>query len=178
MLLDGKYLQDRQIMLCAGTTNREQQHALGFVEITTENAEAVAGLRYVTGGVKGLHKAVKGVFGNHAQVQRCTWHKQENTAEHLNNKEDRERMRCTMPVGLWQNHVTRKQESRLRPCRRTGLETSGAAGGQQSGQRHRKDAGAAKAGAGEHARSKLADHQNRRECKQPSARKPAASLRN
>ncbi len=93
LMIDGKYMRDRQILLCVGITEEGQKRVLGFAETTTENAEAVEGLllnlierglRYEKGllvcidGAKGLHKAVEDVFGEYAQVQRCTWHKREN----------------------------------------------------------------------------------------------------
>ena len=46
-------------------------------------------------GARGLHKAVKETFGDHAQVQRCTWHKQENVVSYLK-EEDKDRVRSKM----------------------------------------------------------------------------------
>ena len=111
LLLDGKHLRGQQIVLCVGITDKGEKRVLGFVETTTENAEAITGLlqdllarglHYAEGllcvidGAKGMRTAVKNVFGDHAQVQRCTWHKRENVVGHLKNKGDRIRVRRTM----------------------------------------------------------------------------------
>ncbi len=42
-----------------------------------------AGLLVVIDGAKGLRKAVGKVFGDHAAVQRCQWHKRENVVSYL-----------------------------------------------------------------------------------------------
>ena len=104
LLIDGKYLQERQIVLCVGITAEGHKRILGFVETTTENAQAIAGLlevlierglRYDEGllcvidGAKGLRAAIRDVFGKYAQVQRCTWHKRENVVGHLKKKRTR-----------------------------------------------------------------------------------------
>ncbi len=87
LLIDGKYLQECQIVLCMSITADGKKEILGMVETTTENAEAIAGLLEglinrglcydqgllcVVDGAKGLYKAVKDVFGDYTQVQRCT----------------------------------------------------------------------------------------------------------
>jgi putative transposase len=71
---------------------------LGFVQTGTENAAACTtflrglverglrveeGLLVVVDGSKGLSRAVREVFGAHAVVQRCTWHKRENVVSYL-----------------------------------------------------------------------------------------------
>ena len=111
LLIDGKHLQERQIVLCVGITAEGNKRILGFVETTTENAQAIAGLledliarglRHDEGllcvidGAKGLRKAIRDVFGTYAQVQRCTWHKRENVVGHLKKKEDQPRIRRKM----------------------------------------------------------------------------------
>ncbi len=90
LMIDGKYMRERQILHCVGITEEGQKRVLGFVEATTEAVEGLLlnlierGLRYEKGllvcidGAKGLRKAVEDVFGEYAQVQRCTWHKREN----------------------------------------------------------------------------------------------------
>lgn len=97
--LDGKYLAQHQIVICLGLTEDGRKLPLGFVETTTENAEAVKGLlqdllrrglRFERGllcvidGSKGLFKAVTDTFGAYAVVQRCQWHKRENVVSYLN----------------------------------------------------------------------------------------------
>jgi transposase-like protein len=41
------------------------------------------GLLYVIDGSKGLRKAIYGVFGNRALIQRCQWHERENVVSYL-----------------------------------------------------------------------------------------------
>jgi len=45
-----------------------------------------AGLLVVTDGAKGLHAAVREVFGAAALLQRCQWHKRENVLDYLPNR--------------------------------------------------------------------------------------------
>lgn len=100
--LDGKYLAQHQVVICLGLTDDGRRIPLGFVETTTENAQAVKGLlqdllrrglRFERGilcvidGSKGLMKAVTETFGEHAVVQRCQWHKRENVVSYLNEKD-------------------------------------------------------------------------------------------
>ncbi len=102
LILDGKSQQEEQIMICVGITATGEKDILDFVQATTEHANAVEGLlqdvldrglRYEQGllvildGAKGLRKAVNQVFGAYAQVQRCTWHKQENVAGKIKKSE-------------------------------------------------------------------------------------------
>jgi len=71
---------------------------LGFVQTATENRKVCAtflrglverglrvdlGLLVVTDGAKGLHAAVREVFGAAALLQRCQWHKRENVLAYL-----------------------------------------------------------------------------------------------
>ena len=102
LILDGKSQQEEQIIICVGITATGEKDILDFVQTTTEHANAVEGLlqdvldrglRYEQGllvildGTKGLRKAVNQVFGAYAQVQRCTWHKQENVAGKIKKSE-------------------------------------------------------------------------------------------
>jgi transposase-like protein len=74
---------------------------LGFVQTATENRKVCTaflrelverGLRFelgllvVTDGAKGLHAAVREVFGAAAILQRCQWHKRENVLEYLSQR--------------------------------------------------------------------------------------------
>ncbi len=100
--IDGKYLARHQIVICMGLTSNGRKIVMGFVETTTENAEAVKGLLQhlihrglsfsegilcIIDGSKGLYKAVRDVFGESAAVQRCQWHKRENVTSYLSEKE-------------------------------------------------------------------------------------------
>lgn len=97
--LDGKTLASEQIVLCLGLRLDGVKRVLGFVECSTENAEAVKGLfrelierglRFdegllvVVDGGKGLAKATRETFGSFAVLQRCQWHKRENVVGYLN----------------------------------------------------------------------------------------------
>ena len=108
--IDGKYLKKHQVVLCVGITDKGKKQILGSIDTSTENAEAVKGLLegliargldfskgilVVIDGAKGFHKAVKETFGGKAQVQRCTWHKQENVLSYLK-EEDKERVKHKM----------------------------------------------------------------------------------
>ncbi|MCH8121917.1 MAG: transposase [Bacteroidetes bacterium] len=96
--IDGKYLARHQIVICMGLTKDGRKMPMGFVETTTENAEAIKGLLQrlirrglsfesgilcIIDGSKGLYKAVREVFGEHAAIQRCQWHKRENVTSYL-----------------------------------------------------------------------------------------------
>lgn len=100
--IDGKYLAGRQVVICLGLTLDGRKLPLGFVETTTENSESIKGLLKdligrgldfrqgllcVIDGAKGVFKAVREVFGEYAQVQRCQWHKRENVVSYLPEKE-------------------------------------------------------------------------------------------
>ena len=71
-------------MLCVGTTEEGQKQVPGFVETTTENAEAITGLLQdliergllcVIDGAKGLRKAIQDVIGPYGArgTSRRTW---------------------------------------------------------------------------------------------------------
>ena len=100
--IDGKYLARHQMVICLGLTADGRKIPMGFVETTSENAEAVKGLLQrlirrglsfgegilcIIDGSKGLYKAVREVFGEHVAVQRCQWHKRENVTSYLNEKD-------------------------------------------------------------------------------------------
>ena len=100
--IDGKYLARHQIVICMGLTADGRKIPMGFVETTTENAEAIKGLFQrlihrglsfdggilcIIDGSKGLYKAVRDVFGEFAAVQRCQWHKRENVTSYLSEKD-------------------------------------------------------------------------------------------
>ncbi len=102
LIIDGKYLARHQIVICLGVDTDGHKIPLGFIETTTENAEAVGGLLQdlirrdlnfsqgllcVVDGAKGLRKAIRDVFGKHAVVQRCQWHKRENVVSYLGERD-------------------------------------------------------------------------------------------
>lgn len=99
LVIDGKYLAKHQMVICLGVDSEGHKIPLGFIETTTENSGAIKGLLQdlirrdldfsrgllcVVDGAKGLHKAIREVFGAYALVQRCQWHKRENVVSYLN----------------------------------------------------------------------------------------------
>lgn len=98
VVLDGKTFATDTMVIALGITVRGEKVLLGFVQTGTENAAVCAaflrqlierglqvpeGLLVVLDGSKGLRRAVREVFGEHAAVQRCTWHKRENVVAYL-----------------------------------------------------------------------------------------------
>jgi transposase-like protein len=98
LMLDGRGMGDHLLVIALGIDRTGGKHVLGVVEGSTES-EAVArrlledlirrGLPverarlFVIDGGKGLRKAIKGVFGSWAVVQRCQVHKLRNVLDHL-----------------------------------------------------------------------------------------------
>jgi len=93
VMMDATKIRDKHIMICVGITEAGTKQVLGFAELTSENAKAIEsllarlirqglhsdqGLLFVVDGSKGIHRAIKAVYGRYAQIQRCTQHKREN----------------------------------------------------------------------------------------------------
>lgn len=93
LLIDGKTLRGKQILLVVGLTTTGEKVIMGFVEANTEAHPCVVGLLQglqergfktsgsllvLLDGSKGLHKGVREVLGDRALIQRCQWHKREN----------------------------------------------------------------------------------------------------
>jgi len=98
LVLDGKTFAEDSMVIALGITLTGEKVILGFVQTATENETVCAaflrellerglrieqGLLVVIDGAKGLRKAVQTVFGDHAVVQRCQWHKRENVLAYL-----------------------------------------------------------------------------------------------
>lgn len=98
LVLDGKSFGEDEMVIALGVTVKGEKLILGFVQTATENEKVLssflrslvdrglgyeAGLLVVIDGAKGLRKAVGKVFGDHAAVQRCQWHKRENVVSYL-----------------------------------------------------------------------------------------------
>lgn len=98
LLLDGKTFAEDEMVVAVGVTITGEKVLLGFVQTATENRKVCAaflrelverglgfdlGLLVVTDGAKGLHAAVREVFGSAAVLHRCQWHKRENVLEYL-----------------------------------------------------------------------------------------------
>jgi putative transposase len=90
LFVDGKYLLGEQIVLALGVTAQGAKVPLGFVQSANEHHQPCVdlfkdlirrglqigdGLLCVVDGAKGFRKALTIVFGNHALIQRCQWHK-------------------------------------------------------------------------------------------------------
>ncbi len=103
LFIDGKYFRKHQVLIAMGLTSEGKKVVLGCVEVGSESQEATKGLLEdlfdrglqihqgllcVVDGAKGLHAAIKEVFGGFVQVQRCCWHKRENVVAHMS-KEDK-----------------------------------------------------------------------------------------
>ncbi len=98
LMLDGKTFAEDEMVAAIGVTITGEKVLLGFVQTATENRKVCAaflrelverglradlGLLVVTDGAKGLHAAVREVFGAAAVLQRCQWHKRENVLAYL-----------------------------------------------------------------------------------------------
>lgn len=98
VMVDGTHVGDHVLLIALGIDAEGTKHVLGVREGTTENAAVCRGLLsdlierglaadqnrlFVIDGGKGLRKAIRGVFGATAQIQRCQVHKERNVLEHL-----------------------------------------------------------------------------------------------
>lgn len=97
IFIDGKSLGGEQIIVLLGVTEHGRKIPLEFVQAHSEKSEPVADLLrrvqkrgvnienvlYIVDGSKGFRKAIKQVCGEHALIQRCTWHKVENIKSYL-----------------------------------------------------------------------------------------------
>jgi transposase-like protein len=96
--IDGKRVAGEQMIVCLGVTEKGYKKVLGFTQATTERSEPIVellrdllergltfeeGILCVIDGSKGLRKAIREVFGQRAEVQRCQWHKRENVVSYL-----------------------------------------------------------------------------------------------
>ena len=98
LAMDGKTFAGDQIVIALGVTTTGEKRILGLVQTATENKRACAsflreieergfrapnGLLAVLDGAKGLRAAVRDVFGEKVEIQRCQWHKRENVLSYL-----------------------------------------------------------------------------------------------
>ncbi len=98
LVLDGKTFAEDSMVLALGILRTGEKKLLGVVQTATENATVCTeflrglverglrtdrGLLCVIDGAKGLRKALQTVFGRHAVVQRCQWHKRQNVVAYL-----------------------------------------------------------------------------------------------
>jgi len=102
LVMDGKGFAEDTMVTALGVTLDGHKVILGFVQASTENAEALTpflrslldrglkidqGLLVVLDGGKGLRSAVRRALGKKALVHRCQWHKRENVVDHLSKSE-------------------------------------------------------------------------------------------
>jgi transposase-like protein len=98
LILDGKTFGSDEMVIVLGVTRDGRKILLGFIQTGAENERVCRemlerlldrgmrieeGLLCVIDGSKGLRKAIYGVFGNRALIQRCQWHKRENVVGYL-----------------------------------------------------------------------------------------------
>jgi putative transposase len=98
LILDGKTFGSDEMVIALGVIHDGRKILLGFIQTGTENERVCremleglvdrglgteGGLLCVIDGSKGLRKAIYGVFGNRALIQRCQWHKRENVVGYL-----------------------------------------------------------------------------------------------
>jgi transposase-like protein len=98
LVLDGKTFAGDQLVIALGVTTTGEKRILGLVQTATENRRVMASflrelgergfplegpLLVVLDGSKGLRAAVREVYGETVQVQRCQWHKRENVVSYL-----------------------------------------------------------------------------------------------
>ncbi len=98
MMIDGVSFHDTLVIAALGFTSDGSKHILGLWHGATENTTVCKGLLndlierglptdrsylFVLDGSKALHKAVKAVFGDRAQMQRCHVHKERNVISYL-----------------------------------------------------------------------------------------------
>ncbi|MDP4179652.1 MAG: transposase [Bacillota bacterium] len=97
MMMDGAHLCEYLVVVVLGITKEGKKKILGLIEGSTENSKICSDLLqsiidrgldtneerlFVLDG-KGLHKAVKDVFGDKVHKQRCQIHKQRNVQKYL-----------------------------------------------------------------------------------------------
>jgi len=98
VIIDGKTFRRDEMIVALGITMKGRKVILGFIQSGSENARVIKeflkdliergleteqGFLFVMDGSKGIRKAVREIFGKHALVQRCQWHKRENVLSYL-----------------------------------------------------------------------------------------------
>lgn len=98
LMIDGIDLKGRTVVVALGITTDGVKLPLGLWEGHTENAAVATallsdlvdrgldpeqGMLFVIDGAKALKKAIRDVFGQNAELQRCIRHKERNVLSHL-----------------------------------------------------------------------------------------------
>jgi transposase-like protein len=103
------------MLIALGVTSDGRKIPLGFAQAASENSIIIKellqnlinrglhydqGLLFVVDGSKGIHKAIRELFGSCGIIQRCQWHKRENVLKYLNeNIQDIYRRRINKAYG-------------------------------------------------------------------------------
>ena len=102
VMVDATWLGEHMMLVVLGIDATGNKHVLGVREGTTENEGVCRSLLselvdrgmpverarlFVIDGGKGLRKAIRGVFGVWALIQRCQVHKMRNVLQHLPDKQ-------------------------------------------------------------------------------------------
>ncbi len=176
--IDGKHFAKYQVVVAMGLTLTGEKVVLGFAQVPSENTEAIEGLLEdliarglrlgegllcMVDGSKGIHAAVRKVFGKYALVQRCCWHKQENVVAHVK-KEDQPRYRKRLQSAYRKPTYAAAKAALNEPPNGVAVQRSQSR--RQSGRRHGADTDAASAGPGPGAGPQLAYDQQHREPEQ------------
>jgi putative transposase len=126
VLLNGTTFAEDEMVGAVGVTMAGAKVLLGFVQTATENRKVCAaflrelverglridlGLLVATDGAKGLHAAVREVFGAAAVLQRCQWHKREHVLAYL---PERHRAACRRTLQAAYEQPTYEAATRAR----------------------------------------------------------------
>jgi putative transposase len=98
IMIDGTCLGEHVLLVALGIDDDGHKHVLGLAEGSSESEAVCRSLLrnlldrglvverarlFVIDGSRGLHKAIRGMFGHWALIQRCQVHKLKNVLEHL-----------------------------------------------------------------------------------------------
>lgn len=98
IMIDGVSFHDFMLVVALGVTFEGEKMILGIWDGATENGEVVSSLLrslrdrglaiekrtlFVVDGSKALKKAIRAIFGDAAEIQRCQIHKERNVLSHL-----------------------------------------------------------------------------------------------
>ncbi|MCX7922692.1 MAG: transposase [Clostridia bacterium] len=104
IMMDGVHLGEYLVVVVLGISKEGKKKILGLIEGSTENSKICSDLLqniidrglavdeerlFVLDGGKGLHKAVKDVFGVKAHIQSCQIHKRRNVQSYLPDSEQK-----------------------------------------------------------------------------------------
>lgn len=129
ILVDGLEFHENLLVVALGVDSTGAKHVLGLWQGATENTEVCRSLLedlvrrglptdqkrlFVLDGSKALLKAVRKVFGDSAEIQRCHLHKERNILEHLPKEHHRAvRMRLRAAWKMKDYHQAKAELTRL-----------------------------------------------------------------